>query len=187
MKRTQLIEYGIITIGLVFAFKAFDSFFTAIIQVLYMFGGIGGAEIGPLLPTLFILVAYTVCFIVLIRKSGPIAVYLGGMSAGENVPFKIGKRSLLHVVLIGICAAIILSSLAEVLLYLFETFKQEAGRGSFTDPEGSKMNKYTFNVAAIRTIIAGVTLYFSKDVSNWFIRRNEVDELTFESESERDK
>jgi hypothetical protein len=30
-------------------------------------------------------------------------------------------------------------------------------------------------------------LYFSKDISGWFIRKNEADELTFESESEKDK
>ena len=186
MKRTQLIEYGIITIGLVFGYKSFDSFFAAIIQIFYMFG-FGSEDIGALLPTLLFLAAYTVCFIVLIRRSSQIAVYLSGMSSGENVPFKIGKRSLLHVVLIGICAAIILSNLAEILLYLFETFKQEAGRRNFTDIEGNKINKYAFKVSAIRTIIAAVVLYFSKDISSWFIRKNEADELTFDSEPEKDK
>ncbi len=187
MKRVQLIEYGIITIGLLFGYKSFDSFFAAIVQVLYMVGGLSLDDIGALLPTLIMIAAYTVCFILLIRRSRQIAVYLSGMSAGENVPFKIGKRSLLHVVLIGICAAVILTSLAEIILYLFESFKQEAGRRSFTDNEGSRVSKYVFNVASIRTIIAAVALYFSKDISSWFIRKNEVDELTFESEPENDK
>jgi hypothetical protein len=91
------------------------------------------------------------------------------------------------VILIGICAAVILSNLAEILLYLFETFKEEAGRRSFNENESYKVSKYAFHVATIRTIIAGVTLYFSKDISNWFVRKNELDELTFETEPEKDK
>ncbi len=180
MKRVQLIEYGIITIGLIFGYKAFESFFATIIQLFYMFGGIGIDDIGSLQPTFLILTAYTVCFILLIRRSGQIAVYLAGMSSSENVPFKIGKRSLLQVVLIGICAATILTNLAEVMLYLFETFKQEAGRRN-TGNEGTSVSKYMFKVAAVRSIIAFVVLYLSKDISNWFIRKNEVDELTFDT------
>jgi hypothetical protein len=94
MKRTQLIEFGIITIGLIFGYKAFDSFFSTLIQVFFMFGGIGTDDLGALLPTLLIFVAYTVCFIILIRKSRQIAIYLNGLSADENVPFKIGKTVL---------------------------------------------------------------------------------------------
>ena len=187
MKKDQLIEYGIITIGLVFGYKAFDSLFVAIIQIFYLFGGISGNDIGAFLPSLFILAAYTACFILLIRNSRQIAIYLGGIPPGENVPFKIGKRSLLQVVLIGICVATILSGVAEIILFLFDFFKQEAGRRNFIDNNNTGVNTYVFKLAAIRTIIAIVILYFSKDISGWFIRKNEADELTFESEPEKDQ
>lgn len=185
MKRVQLIEYGIVIIGLIFGYKAFDSFFGAMTQVLYSFGGMGNIEFEYLLPTLLILAAYTTCFIILIRKSRSIAVYLASNAASEDVPFKIGKRSLLQVVLIGICAITILVNLAEILLYLYESFRNEAGRRNLSYDESNTPRSLSFKLAAIRSIIAGVVLYFSKDISNWFIRKNEADELTFDSTPEQ--
>ena len=139
---------------------------------------------GLLFSNLLIIAIYAVCFIFLIRRSRQIALYISGTSAGENVPVRIGKQSLLQVILIGICAATIIHKITEILIYLFEIFKEEAGRNTYNENSGSKVSKYTFKIAAIQTIVALVVLYFSKDISGWFVRKNEADELTFDSNSE---
>lgn len=184
MKKIQLIEWGIITIGLIFGYKFFEGVFTALVQIFYGFQVRGGDIFVALLPTILLLAVYAACFIWLIRKSSQLAHYLSGGNVEEDGAFKIGKRSLLQVVLISICLATILSNIADILLYLFETFKREAGRRNFLEENTNTVNKYAFKIAAVRTIVSVVVLFFYKEITNWFIRKNEADELTFETEPE---
>ena len=187
MKRIQLIEWGIVTIGLIFGYKFFTSVFTAVVQLFFRFQGGENNFEKILLNTILLTAIYAVSFVILIRKSRQIAVYISGMSANESVPIKIGKHSLLQIVLISICLAAILSDIPQVLIYLFEAFKGETGRNDIPVYEYNKVTGFAFKVAAIQTIAASVVLYFSKDISGWFIRKNEADELIFESEPENEK
>ncbi|NOT52050.1 MAG: hypothetical protein HOP10_12325 [Chitinophagaceae bacterium] len=181
MKRIQLIETGIIVVGLIFGYKFFEGIFSLLIQVFYGFQ-FGGEDIfETLLPTILMCAAYAICFVLLIRRSGQLATYLGKNMTGEQIAIKIGKKSLLQVTLIGICLATIIANIATILLYLFETFKNEVGRKSFIEERTTGVSGYTFKLTAIQTIVAIVTIYFSKDISAWFVRKNEVDELTFSS------
>lgn len=186
MKRSQLIEWGIVTIGLIFGYKFFEGVFSALVQIFYGFQA-GGIDIfSVMLPTLILVALYGVFFILVIRKSSQIASYLAGTEKQEAVPLKIGKRSLLQIVLIAVCVATVLSNVAEILLYLFETFKKEAGRRRYFETDGNAVTNYAFKIAAIQTIVALVVLYFSKEISGWFIRKNEADELTFDSSPEKE-
>jgi hypothetical protein len=115
MKRIQLIEYGIVVIGIIFAFKFFESVFSGLIQLFYYFQA-GGGAISVLLPTVIMIAVYGISFITIIRRSHQIALYLSGKDSKEDLHLKIGKRPLLRVILIGICVAAILSNLAEVIL-----------------------------------------------------------------------
>lgn len=185
MKKVQLIEWGIITMGLIFGYKFVETIFSAIVQVFYSFQENYGDISAGIVPILVMAIIYAICFVGLIRKSSQIAFYIHGNSSNqENVPIKIGKKALLHVILICICIATIVPNLADILLYLFESFKQEAGKRDFSEFGNGKVSNYTFKLAATQTIIAVVILYFSKDISSWFIRKNEVDELTFDSNPE---
>ncbi len=183
MKRTQLIEWGIIITGLILGYKFFVSLFNLLLQIAYEFGEDG---LGRLIIRLVILTAiYAAGFVLLIRNSSQIAGWVNGPAENDTIPIKINKRPLLHVILIAICLVTILSNIAQIVLYLFEAFKQEVGRRH--EPADNFVSNYRFKLAAIETIIALVILYFSKDISGWFIRKNEADELTFESEPEKDK
>ena len=180
MKRTQLIEWGIIAVGLIFGYKFFEGLFSILFQVVYNFGENGLDKF--LIKLFFLCGVYAASFILLIRKSALIAAWVNGPSENDTIGIKINKRSLLQVILIGICAVTVLSNIAEILLYLFETFKREAGR--IHEPFDTTLSKYRFTVAVVETIVALVILYFSKDISGWFIQKNEVDELTFDSNPE---
>jgi hypothetical protein len=59
------------------------------------------------------------------------------------------------------------------------------GRGSFYEEESGKLSQYAFKLSAIKLIFGIVILYFSKDISHWLVRRDEVEELTFDSEPEK--
>ena len=182
MKRTQLIEWGIITTGLIMGYKFFVSLFTLLLQIFYEFGDDG---LGRLIIKLVILTGiYAAGFVLLIRNSSQIASWVNGPAENDSIAIKINKKSLLHVILICICMVTILSNIAQIVLYLFEAFKQEVGRSH--EPADTSISKYRFNLAAIETIVAIVILYFSKEVSGWFIRKNPGEELTFESEPEKE-
>jgi hypothetical protein len=182
MKRTQLIEYGLIVVGIYFAYKFFESIIGALVQVFYDLQTNGDLSN---LPSYFFLTAlYAVGFILIIRLSKKIAISINGAATDDNIPIKIGKRALLQVILIAICIATVLSNMAEILLYFYEIFKKKAGRGDFYGTDRPAINEIRFKIVAVETIIALVVLYFSKDISGWFIRKDEVDELTFDSTNE---
>lgn len=180
MKRIQLIDWGIVTIGLIFGFKFFEGMFSLFAQILYDFDGFATGS--GLVKLLILCAAYAALFLFLIRKSAEIANWINGAVKNEPIGFNIDKHSLLQVVLIALCVATILSNMADIVLYLFETFKNEAGR--FHEPVDTTFSKHRFKVTAIETIVAFVIMYFSKDISSWFIRKDKTAELTFESDPE---
>jgi preprotein translocase subunit SecY len=192
MKKIQLLEWGIITIGLIFGYKFFESFITSVVQVLYSFAGDGGLRdrlSDFLLPIVFMLIIYGVCFVLLIRRSGQIATYLSDKDNGNNdpLPIRIGEKGLLRVILISICLITILSNVPGMLLYLFESFKEKAGR---YDPDAAAANPlqwHQFKADAIQVVIAAVAIFFSKDISKWFLRKKELDELVFESGTQNEQ
>ncbi|MBL7724627.1 MAG: hypothetical protein JNK27_10785 [Chitinophagaceae bacterium] len=183
MKRSQLVEYGIIVIALIAGYKFFESVFSLVVQLVYDFQR--DREIGSFaIPYLLMVILYFASFILLIRRSRQIAVYLARDQDNETVPLKMNKKSLLQVILIAICVLTILSNITTIILYLFDTFKHEVSKRS--DPFGpNEIEKLGFKTAAIQTIIALVILYFSKDISHWFIKKNDTEELILESEAEK--
>jgi len=186
MKKAQLIEWGIITIGIIFGYKFFEATFSGIVQMVFsLTSGVG--DLGTiLLPTFLLIILYLILFLFLIRRSEQIANYLSNNTAGGNVPVKIGKRSLLQVILIGVCAATIIANLADILLYAVEIFTKEAGSKKMYEEFDNSGPRGEFKVRLIRVIVAGVVLFFSKDISNWFVKRDEVDELVFDSNPEKE-
>jgi hypothetical protein len=182
MKRIQLIEWGIVTVGLICGYKLLEGLFAVLLRILYDVAPGMGSD---LIRMVIYYLAYAISFILLIRKSAPIAQWLNGPLANDTISIKINKRSLLQVILMSICAITFISNIATIAVYLFEQFKNEAGR--FREPVDTFANNYRFKIAALQSIVAFVILYFSKDISGWFIRKNDAEELTFESEPENDK
>ena len=190
MKKIQLIEWGIIAIALIFGFKFFESVFSSLVFIAYEWQDGYGEANRTIIFTLVPTIVYAVGFIVLIRQSRAIAIYLAGLAgnaSNENIPLKLGKRSLLHVILIAICMASILSNIPSILIYLFETFKNEVGRRSLPVYDRTKVTEFAFKTAAVQVVASFVVLYFSHNISSWFIRKNEADELSFESKAENDQ
>lgn len=186
MKKVQLIEWGIIVVGLVIGYKFFESVFLLFIQMIYSFDSQLGGSSGYLLKSLMLIGIYGVSFVAIIRNSHGLASFLNGGAAGDSIPLKIGKRSALQVVLIAICAMQLFSSIATILIYLYESFKSDVNQRSFAPSEFSRVSKEAFRVAAVKSIVALVVICFSKDLTNLFFRKNEPDELVLESKPVED-
>jgi hypothetical protein len=182
MKRVEFIEWGIIAVSLIFGYKFFEAVFGLFVQIIYQFDRHDLVE--GLIRYLLVIVIYAVGFILLIRNSRKAALYLNGPVTDDALPFRINKQSLLQVILISICAATVLSSIAEILLYIFELFRKDVGGRGVYDKDNYTPNSYFFKQEAIKAIVAVVVICFSKDIAGWFIRRNEPEELVLESNPE---
>lgn len=185
MKKAQLLEWGIITIGLIFGYKFFEGVINALVQLLYSFQGVGSGDIaGFLLPLLFMIVIYAVSFVLLIKRSGQIASYFLEDNSNETLPVKIGKKTLLQVILISICLITILANIPDLILYLYESFKEKVGRYNPENDYTSSLQWHQFKLNVIQVVFSAVIIYFSRDISQWFLRKKEIDELSFESDTQ---
>lgn len=184
MKRSQLIEYGIIVTGLLFGYKFFESLFSLFIEIIFSFDT--GREIGSfLIRYIPMLIVYFLAFILLIKRSGQITAQLVKDGPNETVPVKIDKQSLLQVILICLAISTILSNIADIVIYLYKTFKQEIGRRTDDLNMSLEREKMRFRIAAIQSLASLIVLYYYRQISSWFLKKPEANELIFESEEEK--
>lgn len=184
MKRSQLIEYGIIVTGLIFGYKFFESVFSLFVQIIFSFDTRGDIS-SFLVRYLPVLILYLIAFILLIRRSGPIAWWLTKDQSNENISVHIGKKPLLEILLICLAIATLLSNIADIVTYLFNSFRRDVARRPdlpFSDNTAEKMR---FRVAAIETVASLIVLYYHRQVAGWFVKKNEANELIFESAEEK--
>lgn len=186
MKRIQLIQYGIIVTGLVFGYKFVESMISAIISLLFSFEGSYGYSSDVILPAILILMVYAVVFFVLIRHSGQIALFLNKGSDNDTVDIKIGKKALLHIVILGICTITVIQVIPDLLIFLFEAFKDEVGRRNPDSIPVQIVRKSTFYISAVKAAIAAIGIVYSRDIAGFFLKKNEPEELILESPSSKD-
>jgi hypothetical protein len=174
MKRTQLIEYGLVIIGIIIGYKFLEGLIFLVTQLFERPGPYSKSLINYLLFS----VVYLFAFILLLRNSRRIARWLNGSAENDTLPLKVSKESLLQVALIAICILTVLSHIAEILLYIFQSFKKEVqgNRGSDSD-----ISEFRFKMAAIQSGFAIIILCFSQQVSSWFIRKDDLEKLSFDS------
>ncbi|HMT75117.1 MAG TPA: hypothetical protein PKA77_13680 [Chitinophagaceae bacterium] len=186
MKRIQLIQYGIVVIGLIFGYKFFESIFSAIIPLLFSFDGQFSGDIEFLGPLIFAIILYGIAFVLLIRNSNQIATMLNKNAENETLEIKVGKKALLHVILLSMCLITIILSIPDIIIYLFEAFKNDIGRRNPDSVSIDFVRKPAFYVALLKAVTASVALAYSKEISGWFIRRTEADDLVFDSTPQKD-
>jgi Na+/melibiose symporter-like transporter len=187
MKRIQLIEWGLIAVALIFGYKFFEQLFSIVIQI--FIGLRGGFDmegmVEGILGMLLVSGLYLLAFILLLRKSRTIAISVNGNAPDETLPINIGKKALLFVILIGLCCFTILSNISRIVLYLVEYFKREVdSRPSWDVIDQSITGKFDFMVSVVQTIFSLIGIYFARDITNWFIRKDETDELLIETKPE---
>lgn len=178
MKKTQLIEWGIITVGLIFGYKFLEGAFSFLFQLLYSPDAVDSYATKWFL----VIILYVVVFFLILRNSGKIALHLNSNTENDSIPFKVRKTSLIQVILIAICVTSIFSNIAEILVYIYEVFKQ--GINQKITLNRTAPDKLSFQLAAVESLVALIVLCFSRDIAGWFIRKKETDELVFDSNPE---
>jgi hypothetical protein len=179
MKKVHLIEWGIIVIGLIFAYSAFEALFAALVSLVY-----SPFELDAEILWIFIFpIIYTIFFVLLVKNAGKIAgMFQPIEDDSPPLPIKIGKRALLQVVLIAISFSILVHGLADVAIYLIKSFKDAVGKNYYsTQLENGSVGKYQFYAALARSVFAFLIVYFSKYICELFFRKNEKDELILET------
>jgi hypothetical protein len=182
MKRTKLIEYALIVIAAIFGYKFFESVFGFVIQIILSTTGNSYDLAEALTPTLIISGAYLLLFILLIRQSRRIAIYLNGNKAEDTVPIKIGKKAALQLVLLAVCFTAILSVLPELIMYLYESLKSKKGFERYPEYFPS-LSKEELVIKVIKLVIALIVMATSKEIANWLLKNDGKDELILEAES----
>lgn len=183
MKRSHLIEAGLVITGLIFGYKFLEGFISLLAQM-YVFQEYGNGNFSEFVPVLLVEALYFLALALLIRNARPLAAYLTRSQPDERLPLRINLRTALQLVIIGIAIAQVLSTIAPVLLYLFDRFRY-AIRHNSVDLLLSGDERNQFALQAIRLVLAMLTLVFYREISGWFVRRKEADELTLESEENK--
>lgn len=183
MKRIALIEWGIVTVSLILGFKFVMNFLSVIVQLIFFSNRDMAAE--ALLKLLLVTALYFVASFLLIRNSLKIATFINGPHrADESISLAIGKRALLHVILVTICIITLLSDIAIIIYHFFDILKNRPGGRGITgllDNFGSIGDRYRLMQAVVEAIVAAVVLGFSRKIAYRIIRENEPDELTIDA------
>ena len=184
MKRSQLIEFGIVAIGLISGYKFFENTISVFFQFAYLYADEGMERLRMLLPALIMLVAYGTGFYFLIKKSNRLASWLQGNYPNDTIPLKTDARSLLHVILLGITMFTLISNAPKVIFYLLESFKNEVSNKNLFTETTTIISKSEFWHSFAEVVIALIATIFARTISGWFIRTNPVDGLTFQTTDE---
>ena len=169
MKRAELIEWGIIAITLIFGYKFLEAIITLLFQLIYGFDG--RLIMADMVRIILVIGIYAAFFIILVKNCNKIATTLS-------------PRAMLQVILIAIWATI-LCNIADIIYYIFESFKNDIQRNRFLEDNTSLLPaKYIFIVKCIQVVVALLVIYLSKNISDLLIHKNEADELVFDSKTE---
>jgi hypothetical protein len=188
MKRSQLIEIGILAVALICGYKFIESLISIVITVLYEFT-YGYRDIGPaIIQYLLLLAIYFAGFFVLIRYNKQIADYIDKQaqpaadSNQEAIHLSIQQSGLLFIILIALCLTTLITEIPLILLSIYNYFKSEAvglHRGSPDD--------VNFKAAAIKFVFTLIVLFYARSISGWLSRQLPSDKPLVETKGKPDE
>lgn len=184
MKRSQLVEFGIIAIGIICGYQFLDNTISVLFQLAYSYIDGSAGTLNFILPVLMMIAVYGSCFVLFIKKSRQIAARLLGNGPDEQVAVKADFQSLLYITFLGILGVSFLTPLPKIIYYLLETFKNEVSSKNLFTSTDTAVSKYQFFLAVLQLALALTGLYFAKTITGWFLKNNPADELSFESNPE---
>lgn len=184
MKRSQLVEFGIIAIGIVCGYQFLESTISAILQLVYSYIDGSAATLNFILPVFMMIAVYGLFFVLFIKKSRQIAAWLLGNGPDEQIAVKADFQSLLYITFLGILAVSFLTPLPRIIYYLLETFKNTVSSKNLFTSTHTAVSQYQFFLAVLQSVLALTGLYFAKTITGWFAKSYPASELSFESNPE---
>jgi hypothetical protein len=181
MKKLQLVELGVISVGLVIGYEMITTLFSIITTLLFSFGIHAGENIlFIILPSILFFAFYTIAFFIIGKNITPIARFFCRNS--DDLPeFNLNKAAVIHVVIIAICLSSFLRTIPGILEYFtnnFFVYKDE----NYDDIELSRWNRNqtTFLNSLIGFITGIILLLISKRIAAFLGKEKQAFELNNE-------
>lgn len=177
MKKLQLIECGIVVVGLLLLYNLLTQIFSLIFQVFYV-SGLGEPANKLLVRQVLIIAGITVITYTLLRFSRSIAGIFVRDSDTSQFAIRAGRRSLLQIALIIAGIVQLFEAVPGIVNYLGESGKpwwSEAG-----DPFGNdtlfKVERVGFYISIIIALFALFIIFCSGPISRLFFMNNNDDD-----------
>lgn len=184
MKRSHLIQIAIIAVSLICGYKAIESLAGAMITILYEFSYNDFSQ-SVIIQYILLTAFYFGIFFLSVRYNRQIADYIdkqGQSTAGsgsETVNLLVEQRSLLFIVIVGLCLVTLITEIPTIILSIYSYFKKEVGGNPF----GSAAD-IDFKNAAVKFVFTLIILLFARLISAWFSRQISPDKTVIESKNE---
>jgi hypothetical protein len=185
MNKNQLIEVSVIVVAIIMVFKAFESLISIMVAAMYGFyySSFEGNSF-LIVSNLLFLIIYVIAFFILIKNRFRIINYINQDHEVKPADdyrqiVNISQQQLLYIILVVLTLVSLISSLAVIINYGIDFFSEE-----IKDEHQIRTTQYgDFKANCIKAIVAGVILYYSKSLSEFFARKNsKLPELEFEKE-----
>jgi hypothetical protein len=177
MRRLEVIEYGVIIVGLILFYDMLISVISILINILFIIEM--GSESNFLeffLPGILYCLIYAAAFILVIRQRKRIAKFING-EADDTIDLKLNKKSIIQIVIIVICLTGAISTVPKIVIYLFDSFKssiESYDRYSDKVPD----NAMEFWTTVTKLTITVVLLIFSRNISGYFDNNSDTIEIS---------
>ena len=118
MKKTQLVEIGIIATALVLGYNMITELFSMIYTIAFVLGNDFSQRFGfPILPAILTFMFYLVTFFALIINAKPFSLFICRRNE-DMVDIKLSKPAILHVVILIVCLISFLWTIPDIIEYL---------------------------------------------------------------------
>jgi hypothetical protein len=178
MKKVQLIEFAILAISLICGYKFIEMAYNTTLSLIVQLSVNDEYPVKYLLQSLFICGIYLGTFVLLVRNSKRLAVYINGISRKyhdfpeadeEPIPIRIGSTSLLYIILVALCLNSLIGQLPVLTRIVFHEFTTMFRNGMAERLWGDTgPGSGTIINPVIATVITCIILYFAYPLSKWF-------------------
>ncbi len=187
MKKTQLIEIGILAVALICGYKFFETLISSAFSILYQFGyGFEGSWFA-IFQYLLIAGIYLGAFVILVKKRTWIAYYIdkqgepnSNVSEQDTINIDLRQDNLLFIILVALCLITFVTELPSILIGIYNYFKTEVSNGDKTITN-NMIENVNFKSAAIKLVIAAIVLYYARPITNLFNKPSDQDDLVVKS------
>lgn len=189
MKKTQLIEIGILAVTLICGYSFITTLASTIIAVLYQFTSEYNTDSYLLIQYFIVTLIYLGVFIILVKKKTSIATYINQQTQpsliddeANSIKLTLYQHNLLYIILVAMCLVTFLKEIPEVLIGAFEYFEKESG--GLRDRSSYLGKDIDFRSAIIKLVITFIVLVFAKPISEWFGKQADADKKIIETTDE---
>ena len=178
MKKTLLVEIGIIATALILGYNMIISLFTLLSTLVIMLETDIAQSLGlAILPAILVFAFYAISFFVLVRYARPLSGFICRQT-DDTIDIRLKKASILQIVIIAVCFLTLLRTMPNVIEYLVN--KATRGNEEFLDNTRTYRSNASFVNSLISLVISTILLITSKNIASFFGKEEQSFEIAGE-------